>query len=360
MDKKVFIDNVSDILKIKEGRRNFIKKLAFGSAGAAFASLTSSGFPEGTNVDHGQSVVSFVTGNDRRDMVYQSLKPLEKEIKQGIKGKQIIIKPNLVGNETLTAVAHPDAVRGVLDFLKPIYKQQVWIAESNGRKYNEMPGVIKHFHLYKYFPLVDEYGVKLVNLNAQSFTVQWVLGKEGHPLDIRVIDDFLNPDNYFISLCRPKSHNALVVTLTAKNMLLACPIVDAARHDKGRLHSPGIRKMNFDVFLLAQKVQPRLGVIDGLEGMEGNGPNNGTVVNHGFALASTDFIAADRVGCLLMGVDFGDVGYLTYCANGGIGQGDLSKIKIIGGDPSKHIIKYKMNDNFNGGNGLEGQLDWKS
>ena len=88
--------------------------------------------------------------------------------------------------------------------------------------------------------------------------------------------------------------------------------------------------MNFNVFLLAQKVQPRLAVLDGLEGMEGNGPNHGTLVDHRVALASTDFIAADTVACQLMGVDRGDVGYLTYCSNAGIGQGDLSRIKIIG------------------------------
>jgi uncharacterized protein (DUF362 family) len=359
MNDKIFIDDVSDILKLHEGRRSFMKKIMLGTAGAAFSSLISGLPARAVPVNSKKSTVSLVTGTDRREMVYQALKPFKKEIEKGIRGKQIIIKPNMVGNETNFGVAHPDAVRGILDFLKPIYKQQIFIAESTGRKYNDLPGTIKHFHLYRYFPLIDEYNVKLVDLNARPYTVEWLLNAQGHPLDIRIISDFLNPDNYFISVCRLKAHNALVVTLSAKNMLMAAPLVDSERHDKGRMHSPGIRKMNFNVFLLAQKVQPRLAVIDGLEGMEGNGPMNGTPVYHGVALASTDFIAADSIGCTLMGVNFSDVGYLTYCSNAGIGQGDISKIKIIGPNPSILVKKYRMHDNFWGDKNNESQLSWK-
>ena len=95
--------------------------------------------------------------------------------------------------------------------------------------------------------------------------------------------------------------------------------------------------------------------------MEGNGPNNGTLVGHHVALASTDFIAADTVACQLMGVDRGDVGYLTYCSNAGIGQGDLSKITIIGDEnPADHVYKYRMHDNFWGDKNREGHLSWKN
>lgn len=83
-------------------------------------------------------------------------------------------------------------------------------------------------------------------------------------------------------------------------------------------------------------------------------PTEGTPVEHGVALASTDFIAADRIGCLLMDVPFGDVGYLTYCANAGLGQGDLSKITIIGPDPRSHVITYKLHERF------EQMLEWKT
>lgn len=353
MKDRIFLDEISDILRIKHERRSFMKTLLMGSAGAAFGSLASVRMCDAATGNSGSSTVSFVTGSDRRDMIYQVLKPLEKEIKKGIKGKQVIIKPNLVGNEQILCATHPDAIRGVLDFLKPIYKQQVLIAESTGRRYDNKSGTFTHYKLYNYFDLEKEFNVKLVDLNTKPYMVQWVLSQAGYPLDIRVIDTFLDPNNYFISLCRLKTHGDLVVTMSAKNMLISAPINDGIRHEKVRMHSAGIRNLNFNVFLLAQKIQPRLAVIDGYEGMEGNGPTRGSKVDHRVALASTDFIAADRIGCKLMGVDFGDVGYLTYCANAGIGQGDESKIKIIGTGLDTFIRQYKMHAN------IESILEWK-
>lgn len=342
------------MLKTTTNRRSFLKYTATGAVASVFSPLANICQPYADTVEAGKSTVSFVTGGDRRDNVYRALKPFEKEIKKGIKGKQVIIKPNMVGKETILCATHPDAIRGVLDFLKPIYKQPVWVAESTGRRYQDMPGTIKHFHLYNYFPLEKEFNVRLVDLNTRPYIVQWVLGAEGHPMDIRIIDTFLDRNNYIISLCRLKTHNGVVATLTGKNMLMGAPIVDDTRHDKGRMHSVGIRKLNYNLFLLAREIQPQLAVLDGLEGMEGNGPTQGTAVDHGVALAGTDFIAVDRIGCSLMGIPFEDVGYLTYCAQAGIGQGNLSKIKIIGPDPEQYRITYKLHENF------ERMMEWKN
>ena len=71
------------------------------------------------------------------------------------------------------------------------------------------------------------------------------------------------------------------------------------------------------------------------------------------AIASTDVIAADRVGVECMGIDFANVGYLNYCADAGLGQGDLEKIEIVGSDIKSCIKQFRMADSF------EGQLNWK-
>ncbi|MHB9030887.1 MAG: DUF362 domain-containing protein [Candidatus Latescibacterota bacterium] len=347
MDERVFLDEASDYFRIHLDRRGFLGRLLLGSAGTALGSLLPSAPALALPANGKQSVVSFVTGTDRREMVYQALKPLEQEIREGVRGKRVIIKPNMVGNETPVCATHPESIRGALDFLKPFYKDTVLIAESTGRRYNNQSGTFRHFELYKYPPLVQEYNVKLHDLNTDPVRVEWMVGADGRPWDVRIIDTFYDPNNYIISICRLKTHNAVVVTLSAKNILLGAPVNDGIRHEKSRMHTPGRKHMNFNMFKLAQKIPPRLAILDGVEGMEGDGPTAGTGIEHGVALASTDFIAADRIGCLLMGVDFGDVGYLTYCSNAGLGQGNLSKIKIIGGDPSKHVVKYKLHERVN-------------
>ena len=91
------------------------------------------------------------------------------------------------------------------------------------------------------------------------------------------------------------------------------------------------------------KLHPDLAVIDGYEGMEGTGPVNGTPVNQKVCIASMDWLAADRVGAELMGVDFNKIGYLSYCAKAGDrGQADLSKIQIVGPAIEDHAKTYQL------------------
>jgi uncharacterized protein (DUF362 family) len=106
--------------------------------------------------------------------------------------------------------------------------------------------------------------------------------------------------------------------------------------------------------LTAQRLQPCWGaaVIDGFEGMEGNGPNDGTLVPSRVAIASTDYIAADRVGLAVMGIDPSWVGYLNFCAQAGLGQNDLSKIEIRGKRLAEVTRKYRLHDD------IERELRW--
>jgi hypothetical protein len=56
-----------------------------------------------------------------------------------------------------------------------------------------------------------------------------------------------------------------------------------------------------------------------------------------------DWLAADRVGVELMGVDFEKIGYLSFCAKAGNrGQGDLSKIQIIGPPVKQYAKTYQL------------------
>jgi uncharacterized protein (DUF362 family) len=93
-------------------------------------------------------------------------------------------------------------------------------------------------------------------------------------------------------------------------------------------------------------------VIDGYDGMEGNGPVGGTLVEHRVCIASTDWLAADRLGVELMGIDFAKVGYLNYCWKGGLGEADLGKIEVLGARVADHIRPYRLSTN------IEKQLVW--
>jgi hypothetical protein len=93
-------------------------------------------------------------------------------------------------------------------------------------------------------------------------------------------------------------------------------------------------------------------VIDGYEGMEGNGPASGTPVASRVAIASRDYIAADRVGLEVMGINPKWLGYLNFCGDFGIGQYDLSKIDIRGAKLEAVRKKYRLHTD------MERELEW--
>jgi len=99
-------------------------------------------------------------------------------------------------------------------------------------------------------------------------------------------------------------------------------------------------------------VRPDLSVIDGIQTIEGNGPWGGDIVEHGVALSSTDFVAADRIGIELMGIDPLYMKYIEWCGDAGMGNFNIEKIKVNGPDYRNSIRKYKLNDN------VSKQIEW--
>ena len=112
--------------------------------------------------------------------------------------------------------------------------------------------------------------------------------------------------------------------------------------------------MNYNLAVVSKKLSANwgCGVIDGFEGMEGNGPIRGTSIPVKVALASPDLIAIDRVGLDVMGIPAHVVGYLQYAGALGIGQFDIEKIDIRGEKPESVQKKFKLQDQ------VQQQFDW--
>ncbi len=331
-------------------RRAFLQTAALGAAGiagaAGFASRAHA-IPKAPD----KSKVSFVTGGDRRDNITKALEPFKDVIAKGIEGKQVVIKVNMAATYIPLTATHPDAVRALLDFLKPMYKKKIVIAESTASD----EGAQKLFDHYGYGPVRKEYNVEFIELNDQPTSPFHILGKNLEPQKIELINTFIDPKNYIFSITRPKSHNAVVVTLGLKNTVMGSPLkVYKKISYKGMMHGRGPWWLHYNLYTVAQAVRPHFTLIDGFEGCEGDGPTKGEPVDHRICLAGSDVIAVDRIATDLMGVDMADVGYLNFCAEGGLGNVDKAKIDIIGKeDPAKFVRKYKMHQN------IDWQMQWR-
>ncbi len=345
--------------RLLKDRRTFLKTLAAGT-GALSLGFHGTRSALGAPVPPGRdrSRVSLASGTDRRKIVQEVMDPFKDQIRAGIKGKQVIVKPNMVLTDVPLCAPHVDGLRGVLDFLKPIYNDQVIIAESTASDAGSFDG----FKNYGYLPLEKEYGVKFVDLNLEPTLPFMIIDNNIHPLKIQVCGAYLNPNNYIISLTRLKTHNAAIVTLSVKNIAMSAPLRTYPKEGtqqinfKRNMHGRGPHWMNYNLYQIARSIQPQFSVIESVVGLQGNGPHrDGFEMEHGVALAGNDFIAVDSIGCQLMGVASEDIGYLNYCADAGVGIVDRSKIDIVGGlDPQKYMKPYKMHDQ------LQTMLGWKN
>ncbi len=330
-------------------RRDFLKTCLLGTSAALAAKALPAAAPRPAAKFNAR--VSLTTGEDRANLAFQALEPFKKEIADAIGTSRVILKPNNVMIGQPLCASHADNLEGILEFLKSIGKTDVAIAESPASG-----SALDGFSSYGYTKFAGKYGVKLINLDTGGFTVlQCIDQKDSQPHACRVSKLLLDPNNFVISAAKLKTHELVGVTLSLKNIVVGAAIKEAggflglgSKSDKPLIHGGGTRGINQNLFTLSQRLHPHLAVIDGYEGMEGNGPINGTPVKHRVCVASLDWLAADRVGAALMGVDNSNIGYLTYCTKAGDrGEGDLSKIEIVGPALKDHVKTYKMPRTWN-------------
>jgi len=92
----------------------------------------------------------------------------------------------------------------------------------------------------------------------------------------------------------------------------------------------GYYYINLNIAKVAGKVLPDLGVIDGLVGMEGNGPVSGEPKKWGVFAASTNPVELDAIIAYAMGFNPKDIGYLYFLNRWGYGEIDPEKIRVVG------------------------------
>jgi uncharacterized protein (DUF362 family) len=301
-----------------------------------------------------RSSVVVISGESRRKNVHDALAAIDRQILPKLKSKKrVVIKPNDVSPTNQLASVDADAIRGVLDYLLPRFKGPITIAESCGDTWAA-------FENFKYPDIVKEFKsrkIELIDLNEDGrYVHQAVLDQDTHVVPVRLAARLFDPDAFIIGLGLLKSHNYAVVSLGVKNMVLGAPLHQTRAEaksgvtwlDKRRYHA-GIRQSLYNIYVTAARLKPFWGatVIDGFEGRENSG-----FVQSKVAIASTDYVAADRVGSEAMGVNHEWLGWLKYCGESGVGQWDLAKIDIRGNKLEEVRKEYRLHPD------IELQLRW--
>jgi uncharacterized protein (DUF362 family) len=118
-----------------------------------------------------------------------------------------------------------------------------------------------------------------------------------------------------------KHHSAAGLTLGMKNLM-------GVVHDRDGMHARGLHQAIADI---ATVVRPQLTIIDAIRILTANGPTGGNlkdVKKLDTLVASTDVVAADSYATTFFGMTGKDIDYIRFGAAMGLGEMDLTKIKI--------------------------------
>jgi uncharacterized protein (DUF362 family) len=328
------------------------------------------------------SRVAITKGEDRADNAFRAMQFFKKQIAAAIANKKVIVKPNVVNETNALADTHVDWLEGILEFLKSIGRTDIIIAESNPRS------TVTAFEALGYFRLLNKYPIKLVDLNQEGADVVQVWKNDTTLWPIRVSRLLRNPNNFVISCPRIKTHNVGVATVGVKNVVMGSPMVDpgfqygqqfATKYNKtpGMHGSPdSYQCLNDNIYRLAKfyGIHPHLSVLDGYQGMQGEGPSSGTPATaQKLGIASFDWVAADRVAVKLMSGDAWYTSYysvysanpgtldcptfpayLNYCSQAGLGEWDISKIEVLGEPIAGNIVNFTAHSGVINGSQLTG------
>ncbi len=321
-------------------RRHFLNLTAAGILGSL--ALARKGF-----ADVAPARLALSSGESRADNIFQALKRIEPEIRQALASrKRVVIKPNMVMVDRQLSAAHAEFLEGILEFFSGLTKDEIAVAETpaNG---SAMAG----YDNYGYLRLKDKYNVKFLDLDEQPFDFEYITTERFRPQRVRFSTFLADPDVFLVSAAPMKTHDRAVVTLGLKNIVVGSLLKDSGytwgpgskgTSDKHFVHGGNDNQgIHFNMFKLARRVTPHLNVLDGFQAMEGDGPCNGTPVDHKVAVASTNWLAADTTAARLMGFDHNKIGYMAFAEQAGMGVADPAKIEVLGPAVAELARQYK-------------------
>ena len=269
---------------------------------------------------------------------YSRLSPAFEELKEKalisgfeekVRGKKVLVKPNMLGSyrPEQAATTHPELVRLVVKWLRNA-GALVMVGDNCG-----VGGYGVNERAAKASGIWEASEGAFVNVARE------VVEKEIESRFFKklVLSRPVLEADYVVSLPKLKTHSLSLFTLGIKNMFGML-----AGASKGKVHNAAPRIEEFgealsDIYRIRP---PDLTIIDGVVGMDGNGPNIGRVRPIGHLFAGENAPAVDLVIAKMTGVDPKMVHHLRITAERGLGPIDLKDVEITG--EHKPIRRFRL------------------
>ncbi|RMH36887.1 MAG: DUF362 domain-containing protein [Nitrospirae bacterium] len=225
-----------------------------------------------------------------------------------IRGKRILLKPNLVethpGHEHINT--HPFVVRAAAEAFLRLGASRVLVGEGPGHRQDTLQ-ILEESGLAE---VLNEDHIPFMNLNDLVGTSVPNAGKQT-ALSTLTFPTVLHEVDWIVSMPKMKTHHWTGVTLSMKNLFGLMPGLYYG-WPKNVFHHAGLHESILDI---TATLKPHFAIVDGIVGMEGDGPLMGTPKPLGVLVMGRNLPAVDATCARLMGIDPYKIGYLSTAEN---------------------------------------------
>ena len=241
-----------------------------------------------------------------------------------IAGKTVIIKPNLVipAAASTGLTTDPQVVRAVVDRALAAGAARVQIVEYRGA--TDKWGLSG----YSFFSDYDS-RVSLVDLGSQPLSFVKVPRGMAY-LSVYLPSMLVAANTVFMSVAKLKTHGNAVASLAMKNLFGLPPIApyqNSSIQGRFAMHDRSVAQAVVDLNL-ARPIH--FAVVDGIWGMEGEGPLAGQPVSMNLVVSGRNAVAVDRVCLRAMDIPEASVQHLDYAARKRLGPTSLAEVEVAG------------------------------
>ena len=245
------------------------------------------------------------------------------------RGQTVLLKPNMLSakDPDRGITTHPAVLEAVvLEVQRAGGKVLIGDSPSGALK-----SVKRCWENTGFLRVAEKTGSKLVNFEADGSILLERNGRKYHIARSVIESDVV------INLPKFKTHGFTLYTGAIKNLYGTLPGFQKVRFHKALPHPDKFSQIPVDIYHL---VQPALHLMDGILGMEGNGPATGLASSRPTFLSSPDGVALDAVASALMGFKPDEIAAVRLASREALGEARLDRIRIV----PEPLDRYRISD----------------
>ncbi|HLW76878.1 MAG TPA: DUF362 domain-containing protein [Bryobacteraceae bacterium] len=251
-----------------------------------------------------------------------------------VRGLKILLKPNLVEFDPATCINTDVAVvAAALEVFRSLGAAEVKIGEGPGHRRDTYAIA----EMARYRGEIENFDDIFTDLNRDDVSPIEGFADRG---EIYLPNTALRAD-LIVSLAKMKTHHWAGATLSMKNFFGLVP-GSVYGWPKNELHHVGIDK---SIVELSRIFRRSFAIVDGITGMEGNGPIQGKPKPAGVLVMGSDLVAVDATCCRIMGLDPQGLQYLRM-ASDNLGITDSKRIGQRGETISSVRTNFELVKSF--------------